>query len=206
MPVIDIKEYLSGVMLQNSIPSDSVILPDIILDTARIRAVMINEVPPREKDDWFYSGTDDPGYTRSALSLFGAAGYAFGGIVDIINAGIYITTAVKSPKDGYVVDTEIMKLHMPLFDAELALFENLKVIMLMGDTAKKVFNMLTKAKTKKNVIPSGATYKIRNSEFFWQGIRVIPSYIMTGGNLLIEKGKCDVIAGDIKKMMELCGG
>ena len=40
-------------------------------------------------------------------------------IQDILNLGIYITTVIKS--------------HLPILEAELALFPNLKVIMLMGD-------------------------------------------------------------------------
>ena len=36
--------------------------------------------------------------------------------------------------------------------------------MLMGDVAKKAFNMITKKMTKKNVVPSVATYKLRSSE------------------------------------------
>jgi hypothetical protein len=34
---------------------------------------------------------------------------------------------------------------------------------------------------------------------------VFPSYIMTGGNILIEKSKFAMAADDIKKMMEIIG-
>ena len=88
-------------------------------------------------------------------------------------------------------------------EAELALFQNLKVIMLMGDVAKKAVNMIGKARTKKNIIPSESTYKIRGNEYFWDNVRVFPSYIMTGKNILIEKSKCEMIADDIRRMMIL---
>lgn len=74
---------------------------------------------------------------------------------------------------------------LPYLEAELSLFPNMKVIMLMGDVAKKAFNMITKKSTKKNIIPAISTYKLRNSEIYYDGIRVMPSYIMTGGNILI---------------------
>ena len=91
---------------------------------------------------------------------------------------------------------------LPVLKAELSLFSHLKVIMLMGDVAKKAVNMITKAETKKNVIPSGATGRLRHNEYFWDSIRVFPSYIMTGKNLLIEPFKRDCVADDIRRMME----
>ena len=34
-----------------------------------------------------------------------------------------------------------------------------------------------------------STYKLRDSEFYFNDVRIIPSYIMTGANILIEKSK-----------------
>lgn len=117
--------------------------------------------------------------------------------------GIYITTAVKSPKSSYTVDPAVIEAQLPILEAELALFPNLQVIMLMGDVAKKAVNMITKTRTKKNIIPSGATGRLRNNEYYWGGIRVMPSYIMTGKNLLIEPFKRDTVSEDIKAAMKL---
>ncbi|HAG11631.1 MAG TPA: uracil-DNA glycosylase [Desulfotomaculum sp.] len=64
---------------------------------------------------------------------------------------------------------------------------------------------MTKQKTGKGIIPSVSTYKLRNSEIYYGAIRVFPSYIMTGGNILIEKSKFEMAAEDIKKMLELIG-
>ncbi len=75
--------------------------------------------------------------------------------------------------------------------------------MLMGDVAKKAFNMIAKKSAKKNVIPAVSTYKLRNSEIYYKGIRVMPSYIMTGGNILIEKSKVTMAAEDIAIMLEI---
>ena len=121
---------------------------------------------------------------------------------DVLDLGIYITTALKTPKEGYTAAPEVIRAQLPLLEAELALFPNLKVIMLMGDVAKKAFNMITKAKTGKNVIPSKPTGYIRVNEYYWDNIRVFPTYIMTGKNLLIEKGKCGTISEDIRRMTE----
>ncbi len=75
--------------------------------------------------------------------------------------------------------------------------------MLMGDVAKKAFNMITKKKTKKNAVPAVSTYKLRNSEIYYEGIRVMPSYIMTGKNILIEKSKVTMAAEDVARMLAL---
>jgi uracil-DNA glycosylase len=164
---------------------------------------MISEVPSLNPENGFYSKADVSDYMRTTIGLFENAGVSVKSIHDILNMGIYVTTAVKSPKTEYTVDAAVIKAHLPILEAELALFPELKVIMLMGDVAKKAVNIIVKSKTKKNVIPSGSTYKIRHNEFYWDTIRVFPSYIMTGGNILIEKSKCEMISDDIRRMMEL---
>lgn len=139
---------------------------------------------------------------KTTLELFHNASVDVNDIDDIIDVGIYITTAVKSPKTGYQVDTAKIIEQLPVLEKEINLFPNLKAIMLMGDVAKKAFNMISKKSTKRNCIPSGSTYKIRGNEFYYGDIRVFPSYIMTGGNLLIEKSKCSMISDDILRMMD----
>jgi uracil-DNA glycosylase len=138
---------------------------------------------------------------KTTLPLFQNAGVDVKGIDEILELGIYITTAVKTPKNGYTVDPEKLLEHLPILGHEIEMFPKVKVIMLMGDVAKKSFNAIAKNKKKKNVIPSGSTYKIRNEEFYYGDIRVFPSYIMTGGNILIEKSKCVMITEDIERMM-----
>ena len=201
--MINTKDYLSESAAKNGIDLNCLQLPDCLLDPGKISVIMISEVPSQNPDEGFYSTTADPEYMRSTCGLFKAAGTSVKSIDDILNLGIYITTAVKSPKNSYAVDPTVIKAHLPILETELSLFANLKVIMLMGDVAKKAVNMIVKAKTKKNVIPSESTYKIRNNEYYWGAIRVFPSYIMTGGNILIEKSKCDMIADDIRRMMEI---
>ncbi|MBQ5771718.1 MAG: uracil-DNA glycosylase, partial [Clostridia bacterium] len=124
-------------------------------------------------------------------------------ISDLLNSGVYITNAVKTPKTEYAIEKGEMEKSLPWLEKELSLFPNVRVIMLMGDVAKKMFNQIAKKHTKKNAIPSGATYKIRQTPFYTGGIRVMPSYIITGGNILIEKSKCAMISEDLKTMSEI---
>ena len=117
--------------------------------------------------------------------------------------GIYITNAVKTPKSGYAVEKSSIENSLPYLEQELALFPDLKVIMLMGDVAKKAFNMIAKKATKKNAVPAVSTYKLRSSEIYYGNIRIMPSYIMTGGNILIEKSKVEMASADIAEMARL---
>jgi hypothetical protein len=210
--MMNIKSRLTEIAAQNGLDITSLQFPDCNIDPKNIKVIMINEVVPKNPDDWFYSETDDPDNRRNALGLFDGAGVkspARGEPVknmnDILDLGIYITAALKSPKEGYTADPEVIKAQLPLLEDELALFPNLKLIMLMGDVAIKMVNMIAKAKTKKNACPTGAAGRRRhwaNEEFYWNGVRVFPSYIMTGKNLLIEPFKRDTIMGDIRRMME----
>ena len=198
-----IKPYLTNIAALNGLATESLQLPNCEILPANIKVIMINEVPPKNPDDWFYSDAPDPENMRTAIGLFAAAGVMVKDMADINGMGIYITTAVKTPKTEYTVDPSVIQAHLPILKAELSLFPNLKVIMLMGDVAKKAVNMITKAESKKNLIPSGATGRLRHNEYYWGGIRVFPSYIMTGKNLLIEPFKRDCVADDIHRMIEV---
>ncbi len=177
-------------------------LNDVEVDPASIRAVMINEVVPADPAQDFY-GTSGQEYLSTTIPLFQQAGLEVTSIDDILRMGVYITNAVKTPKTAYAIEKERLDESLPYLEAELALFPNLQVIMLCGDVAKKMVNVIVRKATKKNVIPSGATYKLRGNSYYYGDIRVIPSYIITGGNLLIEKSKVRMITEDIAAMAEI---
>lgn len=177
-------------------------LNDVNIEPETIRAIMINEVVPSCPEEDFY-GKQDSAYMSTTIPLFRKAGIEVNSIQDILDHGIYITNAVKTPKSEYAVSKECIEDSLPYLEKELALFPNVKVIMLMGDVAKKAFNMICKKATKKNAVPSISTYKLRNTEIFYNGIRIMPSYIMTGQNILIEKSKFEMASKDIETMYRL---
>ena len=191
------KELETKVGIANGIHLNS-----IDIDPLTIKAIMINEVVPADPLQDFY-GIPDADYLKTTIPLLQGAGTAVTSMQDILQLGIYITNAVKIPKTDYTIDKSSIENSLPYLEAELSLFPNIKVIMLMGDVAKKAFNMITKKSTKKNVIPAVSTYKLRNSEIYYKGIRVMPSYIMTGRNILIEKSKVTMATEDIATMLEI---
>ena len=177
-------------------------LNDVNIEPETIQAIMINEVVPSSPEEDFY-GNQDSAYMSTTIPLFRKAVIEVNSIQDILDHGIYITNAVKTPKSEYAVSKESIEDSLPYLEKELALFPNVKVIMLMGDVAKKAFNMICKKATKKNAVPSISTYKLRNTEIFYKGIRIMPSYIMTGQNILIEKSKFEMASKDIETMYRL---
>ena len=202
---IDVKARLTE--LAQALPDIShpelIQVPDAVIETDDIRIVMISEVVPQNPADYFYSRHPDPAFLQTTLPILNAAGLDVRGMEDILRHGIYITTAVKTPKEGYTIPTEVISSQLPLLEQELEWFGSAKAILLMGDVAKKAFNMIVKKKTKKNLIPSQPTYRIRDNEYRYGHARVFPSYIITGGNLLIEKGKVEMIRQDVAAALSL---
>lgn len=175
---------------------------NVDVDPEKVQAIMINEVVPADPKKDFY-GADDAAYLETTIPLFQKAGIHVNSISDILNLGVYITNAVKVSKTGYAISREQIEESLPFLEKELSLLPNVKVIMLMGDVAKKAFNMISKKTARKNAVPGVSTYKLRNSEIYHEGIRIMPSYIMTGQNILIEKSKFEMAAEDISVMVKM---
>ena len=181
---------------------DAYRFPDADIDFEKIKIFMISEAPPIDKNDYFYV-PDNPFYLQTTVQAFNDAGIEISTLKEILDLGIYITTAIKCGKTQYSISTETVKNCSDLLEKELNLFLNIKVFLLMGDVAIKSLNYIAKRQTGKKVIPSGSTYKIRHQEFYFKEKRVFQSYLQTGKNYLIEKSKRRMIAEDIKQAIEL---
>jgi len=172
-------------------------IPNFDLNPDKIKIVMISEVPPIDPKEYFYA-PGNPFYMETTKEAFSDAGYPINSINDIINLGLYITTAVKCAKTGTSISTDTIKECSFILEEELKLFPNAKDYLLLGDVAIKSFNYISKRNTNKSTIPNGSTYKLRSQSFYYEDKRVFPSYIITGKNFLIEKSKRKMISEDIK--------
>lgn len=177
-------------------------IPSIEIDPAKVTILMISEAPPQNADDYFYA-SDDPFYLQTTLQAFDQAGSPVSSIEDILDLGVYITTAVKCGKTGYSISSKTIKNCSELLEKEIDLFPNVEAFLLMGDVAIKTMNYIAKRQTGERAIPSGSTYKIRKNEYSYKGRRVFPSYLQTGKSFLIEKSKQKMIAEDIKAALDL---
>jgi uracil-DNA glycosylase len=184
------------------IDKKSYVLPFKEIDAERIRILMITEAPPNELEDYFYAD-GNPFYLQTTLQAFNDAGASVSSMQDILNLGVYITTAIKCGKTQYAISHNTMQNCSKLLEQELALFQNIAVFMLMGDVAIKMMNDIWKKRTGKKVIPAGSTYKIRGQAYYFEDKRVFPSYTPAGKSFLIEKSKRRMVAEDIREALKL---
>ena len=178
------------------------IVPDIVVKPDAISLIMISEAAPANPDDYYYA-QGKPLFQQTTVQAFNDAGADVSSIQDILDLGVYLTTAVKCGKTGYGIKAATIKECSLILERELALFPNVKVFMLMGDVAIKVINYIAKRAGEEKVIPAGSTYKIRGQEYFFRGKRAFPSYLQAGPSFFIEKSKRRMIAEDIAAALSL---
>jgi uracil-DNA glycosylase len=178
------------------------LIPDLSIDPATIRMVMISESSPLDPKAYFYAG-EGAAYAQTTLQAFSFAGIEVKSIQELLALGIYFTTAIKCAKTAYGIKTETIQHCSRILEDELGLFPNLKVLMLMGDAAIKAFNAISRRTMGERAIPAGSTYKIRAGEYYFKDMRLFPSYLQVGPSFGIEKSKQRMIAEDITAAMAL---
>lgn len=178
------------------------VVPDIDLHPQDISIVLISEAAPADRGDYYYA-SGDPLFQQTTVQAFNDAGIDVSCVQDILNKGVYLTTAVKCGKTGYGIKAATVRQCSLILERELALFPRIKAFLLMGDVAIKALNYISNRAREGRVIPAGATYKIRGKEYSFRGRRAFPSYVQAGPGFFIEKSKRRMIAEDIAEAMAL---
>ncbi|MFN2303792.1 MAG: uracil-DNA glycosylase [Anaerolineales bacterium] len=178
------------------------LIPDLTIDPLKIKLVMISESVPLDSDDYFYAG-NEAAYALTTIQAFSQAGIRVKSIQDLQDLGIYFTTAIKCVKTNYVIKAETIKHCSEILARELGLFSNLLAILLMGDAAIKAINAIARKTIGQRAIPAGSTYKIRSEEYYYQDMRLFPSYLQVGPSFGIEKSKQRMITEDISAAMAI---
>ncbi len=181
------------------------VVPDIELDPDVISIAMISEAAPADAADYYYA-EGDPLFQQTTVQAFQDAGADVSSVLDILELGVYLTTAVKCGKTGYGLKAGAIRECSQLLEQELELFPNLKVLLLMGDVAIRAVNYIARRSGEERVIPAGSTYRIRGGEYFFRGSRALPSYLQAGPSFFIEKSKRRMIAEDIAQGLRLVQG
>ena len=178
------------------------IIPEIHLNPEDVSIVLISEAAPADPGDYYYA-SGDPLFQQTTVQAFNDAGVGVSSVQDILNMGIYLTTAVKCGKTGYGIKAGTVRECSLILERELDLFPSVKAFLLMGDVAIKAINYIAKRAGEGRVIPAGSTYKIRGQEYHFRGRRAFPSYLQAGPSFFIEKSKRRMIAEDIAAAMSL---
>jgi uracil-DNA glycosylase len=179
-------------------------IPNTDLDPDAIAMIMISEAAPKDPGDYYYA-KGDPLFQRTTVQAFNDAGVEAKTITDLVERGVYLTTAVKCGKTGYGIKAAPIRECSQILERELALFSGVRSLMLMGDVAIKALNYISKRNTGERVIPPGSTYKIRGADYSHGDIAVYPSYLQAGPAFFIEKSKRRMIAEDIRSAWERIG-
>jgi hypothetical protein len=177
-------------------------IPDVELDPERISLVLVSEAAAPDPADGYYA-PGDPLFQQTTVQAFQDAGASVSCIADLLDLGVYLTTAVKCSKTGYGIKAATIKECSLLLERELALFPNIQAYLLMGDVAIKALNYVAGRAGEGRVIPAGSTYKIRGQPYEFQGRRAFPSYLQAGPSFFIEKSKRQMIAEDLAEALRL---
>ena len=180
------------------------VVPDVEVGPETVRLVMISEAAPAEAGDYYYAAGEAL-FQETTIHAFQEAGADVSSMRDILDLGVYFTTAVKCGKVEYGLKAATIKECSLILEQELALFPNVSVLMLMGDVAIRAVDYIAKRRGDARVIPAGSTYKIRGPEYTWGELRVFPSYLQAGPAYWIEASKRSMIAEDLGKALKLLG-
>jgi len=177
-------------------------IPGVAIDASSVSLILISEAAaPNPADNYYARGR--PLFQQTTVQAFQDAGADVESIRDILDLGVYLTTAVKCGKKSCGIKPTTIDECSRLLERELALFPVTRVLLLMGDVAIRSLNSIARRTGGPRVIPSGSTYKIRHVEFYFQGIRAFPSYLQAGPSFFIEKSKRRMIAEDIRRALDV---
>lgn len=181
---------------------ECLVIPDVDVNPESVSVLLISEAAPADPADHYYA-VGDPLFQQTTVQAFRDAGVDVDSIQDIVERGVYLTTAVKCGKTGYNLQAATIRECSLMLEEEIELFPNVKVFLLMGDVAIKAINYIAKRAGEDRPIPAGSTYKIRGQEYFFRGKRAFPSYVQAGPSFFIEKSKRRMIAEDIVAALSL---
>src|SRR5512134_2314203 len=146
------------------------------VEPAAIRMVAVCEALTESGDD-FLSAPRDSMFVSNLVAAFQSGGAEIVSVEDLVDLGVYLTVAVKTPKVTSAISTASINEHAPLLAAELDALPNVRVVVLMGDVAIKAMNAIAVQRRQERVIPPGSTYKLRDGEYRYGAVRVLPSYL-----------------------------
>lgn len=118
-------------------------IPGVDVTPGDISIIMISEAAPEDPDD-YYCAEGNPLFRQTTVQAFNDAGANVSSIQDILDLGVYLTTAVKCGKTRYGIETGTIRECSCILEKELGLFPDVKALLLMGDVAIKAVNYIAR--------------------------------------------------------------
>jgi hypothetical protein len=150
-------------------------VPHIEVDPRKVSIILISEAAPANLEDYYYA-KGEPLFARTTVQAFNDAGVQGTTIQDILDLGVYLTTAVKCGKTGYGIQSATIEECSFILEDELALFSKVKAYLLMGDVAIKAVNSIARRSGQGRVIRP-VTYRSRREYYF-----ATPSFLLSAGS------------------------
>src|SRR5512144_233353 len=94
-------------------------VPGISLKPELISVVLASEAAPENPGDYYYA-TGKPLFLQTTVQAFHEAGVDVSSAKDILNRGVYLTTAVKCAKTSYGIQADTIRECSRLLEKELA--------------------------------------------------------------------------------------
>jgi uracil-DNA glycosylase len=164
-----------------------------------VRLLMLTDGYPQDEAMHYVHAHPDSLAWQNTRQLLEGIGVKVDCYDDIRPQGILLTTCLES-----VVPEKVTSGHIEIasegVERIVRELPDLRAIGLMGDTAIAAFNRMCRRQRGDRLIPAGATYRIRNQDFFWNEVQVFPSYLHTGRSYLIERSKQRMVAEDMARM------
>jgi uracil-DNA glycosylase len=180
------------------------VVPGILIEPEKIRIAIVSEATPSDTGDHYYAG-GKPLFEETTVQAFRDAGADVSSVEDILELGVYLTTAVKCGKAGRGIRAGTIKECSLILEQELALFPNLQAVMPMGDVAIKAINHISTRAGMGKVVPAGSSEEVRGRCYCLRGTQVFPSLLHTRGDFFVDKRKREIIAEDIEETLKLFG-
>src|SRR4030065_2958295 len=99
------------------------IIPGLDVKPDAISIVMISEAAPANPGDYYYAG-GDASFQQTTVQAFNDAGVNVSSIQEIVDLGVYLTTAVKCGKTGYGIKAGQIKECSLIVEKDLESFSN----------------------------------------------------------------------------------
>ncbi len=165
--------------------------------------MLISEAAPADPEDYYYAA-GEPLFQQTTVQAFKDAGTAVESVQDILDLGVYLTTAVKCGKTGYGIQAGTVECsaHPGAGAGALPQRSSLPADGRRGHPGGQRDRPARRPGPRD---PGRLDLQDPRPGIFLPRRRAFPSYLQAGPSFFIEKSKRQMIAEDIAAALSLAG-